>query len=172
MELKKEWVRFALQPGAKIRALCRRYGVSPGTGYKWLERYRKEGEAGLVERSRRPAHSPGRTEGQTEVLILEAARKWPVWGARKLKAWLERQGHAMPAASTIHTILRRNGLHEPEESPSQHVGRFEHEAPNQLWQMDFKGHFEMDCGRCHPLTLLDDHSRYLLCLSPCADEKR
>ena len=172
MELKKEWVRFALQPGANIRALCRRYGISPATGYKWLERYRAEGETGLVERSRRPAHSPCRTGKQTQALILEAAQKWPVWGARKLRAWLQRQGHEMPAASTVHAILRRNGLHEPQETVSRAVGRFEHEAPNQLWQMDFKGHFEIDSGRCHPLSVLDDHSRYLLCLWPCADERR
>ncbi|MDR2244922.1 MAG: IS481 family transposase [Burkholderiales bacterium] len=165
-------MRFALQPESNIRELCRRYGVCPATGYKWLGRYLNEGEAGLEERSRRPVHSPCRTDCQIESQILEAARKWPVWGARKLKAWLERQGHVMPAASTIHTILRRNGLHEAKGAPSRSVGRFEHEAPNQLWQMDFKGHFEADAGRCHPLTLLDDHSRYLLCLSACSDEKR
>jgi transposase InsO family protein len=172
MELKKEWVEFAHQPGANIRELCRRYGISPATGYKWLERYRQEGQAGLVERTRRPAHSPGRTDAHTEALILDAARRWPVWGARKLKVWLERQGHAMPATSTIHAILQRNGQHRPGSRPVLSVGRFEHEAPNQLWQMDFKGHFETDVGRCHPLTVLDDHSRYLLCLSSCANERR
>ena len=172
MELKKEWVQFAQQPGTNIRQLCRRYGISPGTGYKWLHRYREEGGAGLAERTRRPVHSPGRTEARTEARIVQAARQWPVWGARKLKAWLERQGHAMPAASTIHAILHRNGLHLPQAQEEKAVGRFEHEAPNQLWQMDFKGHFETDSGRCHPLTVLDDHSRYLLCLSSCADERR
>ena len=70
MELKKEWVGFALQPGTNIRALCRRYSVSPGTGYKWLKHYWKEGETGLMERLRRPAHSPSRTEA----LILETAQ--------------------------------------------------------------------------------------------------
>jgi transposase InsO family protein len=172
MELKKEWVRFALQPETNIRALCRRYGVSPETGYKWLGRYREEGDAGLYERSRRPLRSPDRTDNATETRILQAAGQWPVWGARKLKAWLERQGHVMPSASTIHAILRRNGLHLPQTTQTKSVGRFEHEAPNQLWQMDFKGHFGTDAGRCHPLTLLDDHSRYLLCLRSCADEKR
>jgi transposase InsO family protein len=171
MELKKELVQFALQPEANIRALCRRYGISPETGYKWLARYRQAGEAGLHERSRRPRSSPGQTDPATEAQILAAALQWPVWGARKLKAWLERQeGAIMPAVSTIHTILQRNGLHLARPDRPQPVGRFEHAAPNQLWQMDFKGHFATDAGRCHPLTLLDDHSRYLLCLSACADE--
>jgi transposase-like protein len=73
MELKKELVRFALQPEANIRALCRRYGVAPETAYKWLGRYRQEGEAGLCERSRPPAHSPSRTNAVTEARILAAA---------------------------------------------------------------------------------------------------
>jgi len=172
MEMKREWVHFASAPGANIRALCRRYGVSPTTGYKWLARYLKDGEPGLVEHSRRPKNSPRKIQTATEKNITAAAQKWPSWGARKLKAWLEHQGHAMPAVSTVHAALRRNGLRPPQETQPKPVGRFEHEAPNQLWQMDFKGHFEMDAGRCHPLTLLDDHSRYLLCLHPCADEKR
>jgi transposase InsO family protein len=172
MEMRKEFVRFALQADANIRGLCRRYGVSPQTGYKWLKRYRQAGEAGLQEHSRRPSRSPSQTAAVTEARILDAARQWPVWGARKLKTWLERQGQMMPAVSTIHAILRRNGLHLPDKESSLAVGRFEHDAPNQLWQMDFKGHFETDAGRCHPLTLLDDHSRYLLCLRSCANERR
>jgi transposase InsO family protein len=172
MELKKEFVQFAQQPGANIRALCRRYGISPQTGYKWLSRYQQTGEAGLHERSRRPMHSPGQTNAALETRILGAADQWPVWGARKLKAWLERQGHLMPAVSTIHAILQRHGRHLPSKPAPAAVGRFEHDAPNQLWQMDFKGHFQTDAGRCHPLTLLDDHSRYLLCLQSCADERR
>ena len=172
MELKKEFVQLAVQPGRNFRGLCRRFGISPSAGYKWLNRYLEEGNAGLLERSRRPLHSPERVDSHIELQILEASRRWPVWGARKLKAWLERQGHAMPAASTIHTVLTRHGLRQPQAVAGQQTKRFEHEAPNQLWQMDFKGHFGIGSGRCHPLTLLDDHSRYLLCLSACVDERR
>lgn len=172
MELRNEFVQLAVQPGINFRALCRRFGISPVTGYKWLGRYREQGQAGLAERSRRPMHSPDRMDSHTASQILDAARQWPVWGARKLKAWLERQGHTMPAASTIHTLLRRQGLRQAQGLPRQQTGRFEHEFPNQLWQMDFKGHFETGSGRCHPLTVLDDHSRYLLCLSACTNERR
>jgi transposase InsO family protein len=79
----------------------------------------------------------------------------------------------VPAASTITGILRRHGLIDPEESAKHKAWqRFEAEAPNDLWQMDFKGHFEAAAGRCHPLTVLDDHSRYALGLEACADERR
>jgi transposase InsO family protein len=172
MEAKKEFVQFALKPGVNFRGLCRRFGVSPATGYKWRNRYLAEGEAGLEERSRAPLTSPGRVDFQTEAKVVEASRRWPAWGARKLKAWLERQGHVMPAASTVHAVLRRYGLRQRQTTSTQPTQRFEHEAPNQLWQMDFKGHFKTGVGRCHPLTLLDDHSRYLLCLAACRDEKR
>ncbi len=77
----------------------------------------------------------------------------------------------VPAPSTVTTILQRYGYIDPEESskhkPWQH---FEAQGPNELWQMDFKGHFEASEGRCHPLTVLDDHSRYALCLQACSDE--
>ena len=79
----------------------------------------------------------------------------------------------MPAVSTVHAILVRNGCIEPGSSASHTPWqRFEHAAPNDLWQMDFKGHVGMSQGRCHPLTILDDHSRYALCLSACGDERK
>jgi transposase InsO family protein len=172
MLLKKEFVGFAVQSGVNMRQLCRRYGVSAATGYKWLHRYQSEGWTGLAEQSRRPRHSPGQTGDEVVALILSAARENPFWGARKLKALLENKGHTLPAASTVHTLLQRNGLHLSNPEASSPVGRFEHDAPNDLWQMDFKGHFETAFGRCHPLTLLDDHSRFLLALFACIDEKR
>src|SRR5207302_7070318 len=97
-----------------------------------------------------------------------------VWGGRKIKYRLEKLGEtAVPAASTITEILRRyNRL--TEAGAAQHPGpwqRFERESPNELWQMDFKGHFAMHSGRCHPLTALDDHSRYNLVLSACSNEQ-
>jgi transposase InsO family protein len=172
MSLKKEFASFAEQEGANIRALCRRFGICPATGYKWLRRYQSEGEVGLAEHSRRPHASPKQTTPAQEDLIVQAAQAHPVWGARKLKAWLTNQGHSLPAASTVHAVLRRHGLHEAKERTDRAVKRFEHDAPNDLWQMDFKGHFETGAGRCHPLTLLDDHSRFLLCLAACSDERR
>jgi transposase InsO family protein len=168
----KEFIGFASQEGANLRGLCRRFGICPATGYKWLRRYQEEGVAGLVEQNRRPHVSPRQTDAALEALVAQAASAHPFWGARKLKAWLENQGHCLPAPGTAHAILRRHGLHAASAQTERSVKRFEHEAPNELWQMDFKGHFETGSGRCHPLTLLDDHSRFLLCLAASADERR
>lgn len=172
MSLRLEFVNFAQQEGANIRGLCCRFGVSPATAYKWLHRFQESGALGLAERSRRPLHSPLTTADAVTAQILAAAHQHPVWGARKLKHLLETQGHAMPAVSTIQAILQRNGLHVASAQRAESVGRFEHDAPNQLWQMDFKGHFDTGAGRSHPLTILDDHSRFLLCLHHSANEQR
>ena len=172
MSLRSEFVLFASQDGAKIRALCRRFGISPATGYKWLRRFAEEGFAGLTDRSRAPHHSPAATDDSIIDLLRMAHAEHDRWGARKIKRWLEDKGHTLPAFSTVHNLMARHGL-LPGLPPGIPVtGRFEHSAPNQLWQMDFKGHFPFAAGRCHPLTLLDDHSRFSLCLAHCSDERR
>jgi transposase-like protein len=163
MDQKREFVVFAAAEGANVRELCRRFGISPTTGYKLLERYRERGLAGLVAQSRRPKTSPRRTPAGVEAKVLALRdRSNNVWGGRKIRRALEDRGEAdLPAASTITQILRRHD--RPTEAGSaEHRGpwlRFERESPNELWQMDFKGHFGMHGGRCHPLTALDDHSR-------------
>lgn len=172
MSLRTEFVLFASQDGANIRSLCRRFGISPATGYKWLQRWAQEGAAGLQDRPRIPHHSPNRSSDDITALLRMAHDRHERWGARKIKRWLEDQGHTMPAFSTVHNLMARHGL-LPGASPGiPATGRFEHDAPNRLWQMDFKGHFPFGGGRCHPLTLLDDHSRFSLCLAHCTDERR
>ncbi len=173
MSLRQEWVSKALEEGANISQLCRDYGISRKTGYKWLKRYAEAGESGLVEQSRRPKSSPCQTAGEVERLIVAAREAHPAWGGRKLKRWLEDQGHtSLPAPSTITAILRRQGQLDPAESlKHQPFQRFEMGAPNELWQMDFKGPFCLEDGQaCHPLTVLDDHSRFLVGLRACPDE--
>lgn len=172
MSLRTEFVHFASQDGANIRALCRRFNIAPATGYKWLRRWLAEGQAGLTERPRTPHHSPHCTPETVVDLLRQAHARYPAWGARKIKVALERQGHTLPAFSTVHNLMARHGLLPGLPSGIPATGRFEHAAPNQLWQMDFKGHFPFAAGRCHPLTLLDDHSRFSLCLAHCADERR
>jgi transposase InsO family protein len=168
MQLRTEFVVLAEQ-GGHIRQLCRRFGISPTTAYKWLERHRQG--VGLQEGSRRPAHSPARSSDTIETAIVALRQAHPVWGARKLRRRLTELGHAMPSASTVHAILVRHGCIGAEASAAAKPWvRFEHPAPNDLWQMDFKGHFALHHGRCHPLTVLDDHSRYSLCLAACAEE--
>jgi len=173
MSQRKELVSLALTDGANMARLCRRFEISRKIGYKWLARYREEGEDGLADRSRRPHHSPGETREALVAAVLGVRAAHPAWGGRKIRARLQAQGQEeVPAASTITGILRRHGLIDPAESAKhQPWQRFEAEAPNDLWQMDFKGHFEAAAGRCHPLTVLDDHSRYALGLEACADER-
>jgi transposase InsO family protein len=170
MEQRREFVELAMQEGANRRGLCRRFGIHPSTGYKWFGRW--PADEGLADRSRRPHSSPSRTEAEIEARILAWRDAHPAWGPRKLAACLEREGVAAPAASTIHAILRRYGrIVAPPGGAAAHQ-RFEKPAPNLLWQMDFKGHVPLSGGgRCHPLTVVDDHSRYAVALQACADEQ-
>jgi transposase InsO family protein len=174
MSLRLEFVLHALTPGANRRALCREYEVSPKTAYKWIGRYQELGEEGLGDQSRAPYSSPNRTPEEIEELILRLRDEEPVWGARKIRARLgEYLEEGVPAGSTISGILLRNGRIDPKESRKhQAFTSFEAGEPNELWQMDFKGHFPLTLGgRCYPLTVLDDHSRFLLGLRACADQR-
>lgn len=170
---REEFVRLARIEGANVAGLCRAFGVSRKTGYKWLERYIAFGADGLKDRSRRPCRSPGRTREAMEQSVLGVRRKHPAWGGRKIRRVLHTEGRAkVPSASTITMILLRHKCIEKEESGKHRAFvRFEHERPNDLWQMDFKGHFALEKGRCHPLTLLDDHSRYCVGLAACGNER-
>ena len=174
MSLRREFVMLARQEGTNFRALCRRYGIQPRIGYKWLSRYAQEGEAGLADRTRRPHRSPKQTPAEIEAEIVTLRQKNPCWGGRKLRRRLGELGvRELPSLSTITAVLRRHNLIEEGESAKHRAFvRFEHAAPNELWQMDFKGHFATAAGRCHPLTMLDDHSRFALAVAACADERR
>ncbi len=174
MDQRREFVRLALQDGANRRELCRRFGISPDVGYKWLRRW-QAGDHDLADQSRRPKSTPKRSKPEIEARVLAMRDKHPAWGARKIAHCLKRSSQTVPVPSTVHQILCRNERIKPNEkaqsSPSGH--RFEKDAPNQLWQMDFKGHMPLADGRrCHPLTMVDDHSRYALCLKACANEQR
>jgi transposase InsO family protein len=170
---REEFCRLALTEGANRRELCRRFGISPGIGYKWLDRYREAGLAGLCDRSRRPGSSPGRTAEAMEAKVVAVRGQHPAWGGRKIRRVLQDDGNVqVPSASTITAILRRHGcLDGPGAGETRHWRRFEHAEPNDLWQMDFKGHFAFGSGRCHPLTVLDDHSRYSLGIMACDNER-
>src|SRR5262249_47608922 len=127
----------------------------------------------IPRRSTRPHRSPGRTPAAMEAKVIGLRLEHPCWGGRKLKRRLAELGErGVPSASTITAILHRHGLIDPEEG-ARHKAfrRFQRPAPNELWQMDYKGHFPMAAGRCHPLTVLDDHSRFALAVAACADER-
>jgi transposase InsO family protein len=173
INVRLEFVNLAIQPGANVRQLCRRFDISPTVAYKWLERFEREGPPGLADRSRRPQKSPRQTDSALEEKVVSLRREHPAWGARKLRRRLQDLGQSgLPATSTITGILHRHGLITPEQSQAATpFQRFERSAPNQLWQVDFKGHFALSQGRCYPLCSLDDHSRYNVILAACADQK-
>lgn len=172
MSLRAEFVALARRPGVSVAEAARRYSISRRCAYKWLERD-ASGE-GLADRSRRPRRRPGQTDRLVERAVVEARLEFPVWGGRKLRRVLLNRGvEGVPAASTITEILRRHGLLDESRSAAHRpMTRFEHERPNDLWQMDFKGHFALDAGgRCHPLTVIDDHSRFSLGVRACGNER-
>jgi len=175
MSERREFVELALTGDVNMRCMCRRFGISAKTGYKWLGRYRECGEEGLRDRSRRPHASPYHTITSMEQAILKVRESHPAWGGRKIRTWLNGKGYeSLPSPSTITAILHRYGAIDPVES-AKHTSwqRFEAPQPNALWQMDFKGHFPLvNRLRCHPLTVVDDHSRYALGLEACARETR
>jgi putative transposase len=167
-----ERMRFVMaveQRDETFALVCRQFGVSRKTGYKWLARYREGGVEGLRERSRAPLHRPQAMGQATAERCLSVRREHPTWGPAKVRGMLERRfpRTPWPAASTIGALFDREGLtvkrrlrrrSPPSSAPFAHCG-----AANDVWCIDFKGWFVTgDGGRCEPLTLCDAHSRYLL----------
>lgn len=151
------------------RELCARYHISRKTGYKWLARFQAQGPRGLVERSRRPLHSPTAAPAALVESLLEARRHHPSWGPKKLLALVRRREPRAPwpAASTVARLLHQHGLIPPRRRrrPLGHPGRplTPMRAPNEIWTADFKGQFRTGDGRyCYPLTVVDGYSRFLL----------
>ena len=175
-EKRREFVLLANVEGVNVSELCRRFGISRKVGYKWKNRAQGADVATpaiWADRSRRPLHCPAQTAASVEQPVLALRDAHPAWGGRKIAQVLMRDQGLMLAASTITSILHRHGrIEAAATAAAQHWQRFEHDTPNSLWQMDFKGHFAIGAGRCHPLTVLDDHSRYNLVLAACADEQR
>lgn len=154
-------------------ALCREYGISRPTGYKWLHRQAAGG--GLSDRSRAPISRPRQIPEAMETVIVEHRQKEPALGAVKIHRILENEGYTnIPCPSTINAVLKRNGCISLEASrAATPYQRYEKEAPNMMWQADFKGHFQLgDGSRCHPLAIIDDHSRYCLNADAKPDERR
>lgn len=164
-ELRKEFVKEA-KNSANFSALCREFGITRKTGYKWLERY--ETGASLTDQSRKPLTVPTRTPEGVELLITSLRTENPGWGAKKIKAVLERQGYILPCVKTVNNILNRYNCISKEESlKHKPYIRFEKERCNQMWQTDFKGQFCMaDRNYCYPLNIFDDHSRFVIKIVP------
>lgn len=176
VEQRNELVRLVLA-GYSIGGAAARLGVSRQTGTLWWNRYVADGVDGLLDQSRVPGSSPNRTTVEMEQLVCGVRDRYPAWGGRKIRGFLLRQGQVgVPAPSTITQILRRNGYLPASPPPRNRyvqVGSFQAEVPNDMWQIDFKGDFALSGGgRCFPLGVLDDHSRYNLCLQACPNQRR
>ena len=170
MKLKEEFVLLALEPGACMARLCRRYGISRQNGYKWVARYREEGTEGLRERPRHPHGSALRVSGEVVLRVLEL-RQQRGWGPKKLREVLRRRlkGQSPPSVRTIARILARGGVVNkrkrlnPQGTPSREAPDVTAKAVNDLWTVDFKGWWRAgNAERCEPLTIRDAHSRYAL----------
>lgn len=174
VNLRKEFVALAMQPEANISELCRRFEISRKTGYKWLKRGQEPAViSGFENRSTRPLTSPNKTPPEIESRIIAVRMQHPEWGGRKLHRRLRDLGeHAVPSASTITEVLRRHGLlNTSSHDHHAHWQRFEHEHPNDLWQMDFKGPIPTHRREGFALTVLDDHSRYSLGIEICPSQQ-
>ena len=161
-------MRPAVQSGEhSMVALCRMFGISTKTGYKWWHRFEQEGMPGLLDRSRASHSHPNATAEDLVTVVIGARRRHPTWRPRKLRAWLRAKGYKPPAPSTIGDILRREGLVRPKRRRPRPGcfadGLRAQDQPNAVWAADFKGHFKLRHGlKCYPLTISDGFSRYLL----------
>lgn len=161
-ELRKEFAESA-KTCENFSALCREYGITRATGYKWVERYEETGN--LSDRSHIPYTVPGRTLPEIEELIVNLRLDNPGWGGKKILHVLRNQGYEnLPCERTAGNILKRYNCISPEESlKHKPFKRFQREKCNELWQTDFKGDFALLNGdRCYPLDILDDCSRFCL----------
>jgi putative transposase len=175
--VRSEFVMLAKEPDTYMSEVCRQFGISRRTGYKWLRRYEADGMAGLLDRSRRPRSSPRQLREDIVVSLVEIHQHHESWGPKKLRARLTRLGHRpedVPGLSAVARLTRRMGWTEARGrgrprrvapvGPLSKAGR-----PNEVWTVDFKGWWRTADGQvCEPLTVRDLYSRYLLCLRPMA----
>lgn len=170
-KLREEFV-LASQESQNFSSLCREFGISRRTGYKWVERFTNGLE--LKDQSRKPNLIANKTPKEVEKAILSLRYQNPGWGAKTIKKVLENHGHQnIPCIKTVNNILNRNGciLREESEKRKQYIS-FQKQHCNEMWQTDFKGDFGLNDGtRCYPLDILDDCSRYLIKIVPSPNTK-
>jgi transposase InsO family protein len=168
MNERVKFIARYLQNEEPFASLCAEAGISRKTGYKWVERYEAGGVRSLVDRSRAPQSHPHAVAAPVIDAVVALRRRHPRWGPRKLLAILRRRepDRTWPVATTVGKILRQRGLVRPRRRrrySAPYAERLrEYAAPNAIWCADFKGHFPVGDGRCHPLTIMDGFSRFLL----------
>tara|TARA_Y100001933_G_C18927315_1_gene533737 strand:+ start:79 stop:1257 length:1179 start_codon:yes stop_codon:yes gene_type:complete len=177
-----KFVNEAIEGQWSVTDLCRKYGISRKTGYKFLERFRDHGLDGLMDRSRAPESQPNRVSGEMIDTLIDRRIQYPTWGPRKVLRSLQRENPAIiewPAISTVGEIFKRHGLVKSKKKrrpnglyhrgPGDPANR-----PNQTWCADHKGPFRTADGYIvNPLTVSDEYSRFLLgcqCMESLASE--
>lgn len=165
-EERLRFVVLASRGERPLSELCTEFGISRQTGHLWRKRYTERGATALADQSRRPKSSPGKTAEEIERAVLSVREKWPDWGAPKLARMLAQQDPEVKVnVRTLHRILERHGQIRRTDRRPRAEERFERSTPNELWQMDFKGPQGFNkANKVGPLSVLDDHSRYLLVL--------
>jgi transposase InsO family protein len=166
-ELRTAFVHAVRTAGRSVSQAAHDFGISRKTAYKWLARF--DQQRPLADASRTPHRSPARTAPELEAAVL-AVRDQFGWGPRKIVAYLRNHDRPAPPIRTAAAVLQRHRRIAPAPAPTPDVHRFERPQPNQLWQLDFKGYVEIERRRVYPLTILDDHSRFLVALRCCTDQ--
>lgn len=170
MDERKKFIKAWCRNEESFAALCARFGVARKTGYKWVERFEREGLAGLEPRSRAPHYHPNGVDEAVEKAVLSLRRRFPRWGPDKLLVKLAENAPELtiPSRSTVARMLNRHGLvrerrRRRHASPTAHPLTDSTQA-NTVWSIDYKGQFRLGNGQlCYPLTLCDHYSRYILC---------
>ncbi len=168
MNERVKFIAAFLEKAHTFSELCEEFEISRKTGYKWVERYSDGGVKALADRSRRPLNSPHSVSAEVVELLLEARRKHPRWGPRKLLVVVQRKEPKLilPVASTVGEILKRNNMiknRRRRRVSSPYGKKLEgYDYSNAIWGADFKGHFPVGGKRCYPLTMTDGFSRYLI----------
>jgi putative transposase len=177
MDQRIEFAMKSMNTG-NFRQLCREYGISAKTGYKWQQRFFRYGFEGMAEESRRPhGHADELAEGVIcEMIRLKQAH--PHWGPRKIRVLYQRHHDgAVPSESSFKRVLERAGLTKARRVRlASQAGRLAQgrkaERPNDIWSVDFKGWWKDTEGlRVEPLTVRDEYSRMLLEMKVLGDSR-
>jgi putative transposase len=168
MNIRKEFVLESYKDQLSFRDLCRGYGISAKTGYKWVKRFEQGGMGSLIDQSRRPRHSPNRLSEDEVCELIRLKQAHQHWGPYKIRQLYEENNGTAPSASSVKRVLDKAGYvkhrkRRPKGSNARIVNPIKPDTPNQLWTVDFKGWwFTPSRDRCEPLTVRDEYSRYLL----------
>lgn len=179
MNLRTEFALHAFEKRIPFDQLCKKYGVSRKTGYKWKKRFIEEGLSGLKDKSRRPGTSPNQVSEEIICNIVKLKLAHPTWGPSKIQTLFANSFSSLdsPSESTVKRILEKAGLVERRRKrASSSTGRISNRCtadhPNHVWTIDFKGWWRTrDRIRFEPLTIRDAFSRYVLCAQALEDSR-